>query len=180
MKADESFRKLITLHTRIMLLSDVFTTSGYQGRASSTLLQALVGPGASGILLELGSLHRTCVWDNILLKSDPVFSSVESMTGGLFAWSSLVDPQIAPTLPSTPVPGSTLTEPTSATSVANGVQAQAGTTTSSILPIVQAPKKEGPKEQNARALKYLAGQIPNALASFFQGPFNDGINDSHC
>lgn len=148
-----------------MLLSDVFTTSGFQGRAATTLLQALVGRGANDILLELGSLHRSCVWDDVLLRFDPVFGSTEVVPG----WQSLVDLPATPALPSTPIPGLNPPDLSSAASATNGVQGRAAALGSSTTLVAQVPKKDGPKEQNARALKHLASQIPTVMASFFQG-----------
>ena len=41
---NQDLRRLITLQVRVMLLSDIYSTAGYaQGRASTTLLQALTG-----------------------------------------------------------------------------------------------------------------------------------------
>ncbi|KAI1785481.1 hypothetical protein LXA43DRAFT_1115856 [Ganoderma leucocontextum] len=68
-KANAKFRKLITLHTRTSLLSDIYATAGYShGRATQTLLQSLLGRTPNP-LQELGSLHRACVWENIVFKS---------------------------------------------------------------------------------------------------------------
>ncbi|KAJ3553706.1 hypothetical protein NM688_g3471 [Phlebia brevispora] len=69
-EANKDLRRLVTLEVRVMLLSDIYSTAGYaQGRASATLLQALTGPEAGNLVSELGSLHRSCLWENILLKN---------------------------------------------------------------------------------------------------------------
>ena len=69
-EANKDLRRLITLEVRVMLLSDIYSTAGYaQGRASVTLLEALTRPEAGDIVSELGSLHRSCMWENIQLKN---------------------------------------------------------------------------------------------------------------
>ncbi|KAL4252810.1 UPL family protein [Abortiporus biennis] len=171
-KANEDFRKLVTLHVRIMLLSDIYATAGYQGRATATLLQALVGKNANNLLLELGALHRACAWDNILLKSDPTFSSLftsPNLEGWPVAGSS--------TMPSgliTPVAHTPAHIDGAATPAANGVPvdgstAAPATVTPTAISVSLEPKKEeGAKERNAKALKHISNQIPNALLSLFQ------------
>ncbi|KAI0081201.1 hypothetical protein K474DRAFT_1768664 [Panus rudis PR-1116 ss-1] len=167
-KANEAFRKLITLHVRIMLLSDIYAVAGYQARAMTTLLQHLVGTDAKGILLDLAALHRVFVWDNILLKSDSEFSTVDVPINPE-TWTPLNNPVLTPgaTTPSQTDIGTS--------STANGVQAEASApTTDGAVPSGSAEgtatskKEDGPAEANIRALKYVANQIPNSLTAFFQ------------
>lgn len=164
-KANEDYRKLITLHTRIMLLSDVFTTSGYQGRATASLLQALTARNATNVLPELGALHRACTWVNVLVKSHPVFGSVDVTP----------IPDLLQALESRLTPSPSRQDDAPAGNSANGASgsdapgASSSAGTSSTL---GEPKKEdGPKEQNAKALKHLSTQIPSTLSSFFQGKY---------
>lgn len=170
-KDNENFRKLITLHTRIMLLSDVFTTSGFQGRASGTLLNALIGPESKGILLELGSLHRACIWDGVRIKAHPVYGPIDPIPASN-GWSTSFESMIMPALPFTPIPGAGQTEPTSATSATNGVQGQTAALGGSGAPSTPVAKKDGSMHQNVRALKHYVLYVPHVLSNFFQGLFH--------
>ncbi|TCD71204.1 hypothetical protein EIP91_011682 [Steccherinum ochraceum] len=160
-KANESYRRLITLHVRVMLLSDVFTTSGYQGRATASLLQALLAQSAHDVLPELGALHRACTWSNVLVKSHPVFSAVDVTAA----------PDLLQALESrlSPVAGNQADDAPAA-SATNGAQGQVpvafGSNVASASP--SAKKEDGPREQNAKGLKHLSTQIPSTLSSFFQ------------
>ncbi|KAI0666580.1 hypothetical protein C8Q78DRAFT_1176707 [Trametes maxima] len=161
-KANERFRKLITLHVRTSLLSDIYATAGYShGRASATLLQALLGPKPSA-LADLGSLHRTCVWENIALKaalSSQDASSAPPSDGP--ATSSSV-PQVPEPQTSTPA-GDRASEASSTTVAANG------TASGETLALTPSTKnEEKPKDKNASGLKHLVSQIPTSLAPFFQ------------
>ncbi|KAI0069539.1 DUF913-domain-containing protein [Panus rudis PR-1116 ss-1] len=153
---NEAFRKLITLHIRTMLLSDIYATAGYQARAMTTLLQHLVGSDVKGILLDLAALHRVFVWDNIVLKSDPEFSTVDVPIHSE-TWTPLKHPVLTPGMAT--LSQSEMEVPTPTTDGAAPSGSAEGATT---------PKEDGPVQTNIRALKYVANQIPNALTGFFQ------------
>ncbi len=178
-KANDKYRKLITLHTRSSLLSDIYATAGYShGRATHTLLQSLLGRAPSPIP-DLGALHRACVWENIVLKSALSSRGIDVTTSqDLFSTFLSAttqdrererDGQAA-----TPV-----SERSNATThgvvPATGTTAANATTTNGATP-VEAPsstpsvtkKEDQPRDKNARGLKYIVTQIPSSLGPFFQ------------
>ncbi len=69
--ADAMFCKLIALHTRTSLLSDIYATAGYsRGRAAQKLRpQSLLGRTLPNPLQDLGSMNRACVWEKDTLKT---------------------------------------------------------------------------------------------------------------
>ncbi|KAG9077088.1 hypothetical protein FS749_011058, partial [Ceratobasidium sp. UAMH 11750] len=69
-EANAEYRKLFTLHLRINLLADIYTTVGYaHSRGGPPLIQTLTGPDSGDILSKLGALHRAFVWEHAALKS---------------------------------------------------------------------------------------------------------------
>ncbi|KAI0699215.1 hypothetical protein BC835DRAFT_1412679 [Cytidiella melzeri] len=153
--ANEKFRKLVTLQVRVMLLSDILATAGYaQGRATITLLQALCGRSANNVLLSLGSLHRSCIWENTVLKND---ESSDASEGARSLQADLASADHTDGV-STIVASS---------SEANGTQG--AESSSSPTPKPESRSKDKlPKECNIKALKHVASQFPHALAPFFQ------------
>ncbi|KAJ3821015.1 hypothetical protein F5878DRAFT_550493 [Lentinula raphanica] len=151
------FRNLITLHVRVTLLSDVFSTAGYaHGRGAITLLQNLMNNTTPQVIADLGSLHRAGIWENIVLKAalstegievyqtptaSPLERSPYHRTFGL--------PE--PAMPNS-VPSGSVEHGASASTATKGVHSSHG----------------GPKEHNAAALKHIAHGIPTALSPFFQ------------
>ncbi|KAI0360913.1 hypothetical protein OH77DRAFT_1558017 [Trametes cingulata] len=161
-KANERFRKLITLHVRTSLLSDIYATAGYShGRASATLLQALLGHKPSP-LTDLGSLHRACVWENIILKATlSAQDSDASATSNPSAPTSTA-PQAQDGQTSASAgerPGETSSTPVAANGTAGGDAAAA---------TPPAKKEDKPKDKNANGLKHIVSQIPSFLTPFFQ------------
>jgi E3 ubiquitin-protein ligase HUWE1 len=157
--ANEKFRKLVSLHVRVMLLSDILATAGYtQGRATVTLLQALCGRSSNNVLLSLGSLHRSCLWENIVLKGDESPGSPDAATG--------LPSSVSPTDMSTLLSPAPVTA--AASSEVNGTQS-AESSSATPKPESRTSKHKDPKECNIRALKHLASQLPYALAPFYQG-----------
>ena len=147
-----------------MLLSDVFTTSAYQGRATASLLQALLARSAQNVLPDLGALHRACTWVNVLVKSHPVLGTVDvtAVPDLLQALESRLSPGASPI--------QTDDAPTASVANGNGTQTQtAPGADPSAAASISENKEDGPREQNAKALKHLSTQIPNTLSSFFQG-----------
>lgn len=153
-RANDQFRRLVTLYTRITLLSDVYSTVGYSlGRNAAILLPVLTGPGSLDIIPDLGRLHRACIWENIVFKSGLERSDLRLSSG----------------------PGSATEDGTnrSLTLDAGNIE----TVDSDLIdnggissPVNEGPSSsDGPREQNAKALKHIAGQIPGSLAPFFQG-----------
>ena len=184
-KANAKFRKLITLHTRTSLLSDIYATAGYShGRATQTLLQSLLGRTPNP-LEDLGSLHRACIWENIILKTvlssrgidfTPSHDLLSSLLGSA---ATAVHDQSSSATPgdaNTSSPSTTTNGPSSSTGAANGTPPANATngpastepSTSANTPHVAAKKEEQPRDKNAKSLKHLVSQIPTALAPFFQ------------
>lgn len=152
--ANVAFRHLVTLHVRIMLLSDIFATVGYsQGRALTTLLQSITGAGTGDILLGLGSLHRSSIWENVMLKEKMTTRSEEKQPS----------PEIA--VAETPMSVSSEATTPGPSTTANGSQLD---NSAAATPKPEQAAKKDPKETNMKALKHLANQLPNSLAPFFQ------------
>ncbi|KAI0958508.1 hypothetical protein AcV7_004312 [Taiwanofungus camphoratus] len=160
--ANQRFRNLIKLHIRVSLLSDIYATAGYShGRATAALLQSLTGRSSHDILAELGALHRACVWENIVLKAGLASRGVDTGTTGGMPSLEAQTPSTM-TLSGTPAMSQLETDPVS---TANGIQAEIS---APALPKHEPSKEEDSNQQNAKALKHLAGQIPSSLAPFFQ------------
>ena len=151
--ANRTFRNLVTLLVRVILLSDIYATAGYaHGRSTGGLLQTLMGTGASEILPDLGVLHKACIWENVLLKAE--IPEKEAQPEG----SSLLSFLQAPGRPSS-------SEPVVA---ANGAHTSSATVTPSEVPGQEGPRESDPREENAKAFRHLSNQIPGALSPFFQ------------
>ncbi|KZV69516.1 hypothetical protein PENSPDRAFT_753267 [Peniophora sp. CONT] len=167
-QAAETFRRIITLHVRVMLLSDVYSTVGYaHGRSALGLLQILMGRGAPEVLPELGALHRALVWENVQMKSSPTVAP---------SASAAAEPSTAPLLePAAPVP-----EPVTNGHVSDEAllsETPGGSTSPTPAPVptdatpAPTPTVETKKDEDdpaLRALKQVAMHIPNALTPFFQ------------
>ncbi|KAJ3911333.1 hypothetical protein F5877DRAFT_86126 [Lentinula edodes] len=138
------FRNLITLHVRVTLLSDVFSTAGYaHGRGAISLLQNLMISTTPQVIADLGSLHRAGIWENIVLKAALAAKGIEVYQ--------------------TPIQG-----PSVPASAPNGA-VENGASTSTSTPTKETHTRHaGPKEFNATALKHITHGIPTALSPFFQ------------
>lgn len=141
------FRKLVTLHNRLTLLSDVFATAGY---AHSRNAVALLQSNAIDIIPSLGTLHRSCIWENIVLKNGLLAKN--------YGTSSSVSGITNSSMPLLPT-DTTEDAPAATTST----QAPDPSTSST------KPDKVPVWNDNATALRHIANQIPNALGPFFQG-----------
>ncbi|KAI0708195.1 hypothetical protein C8T65DRAFT_740208 [Cerioporus squamosus] len=170
-KANDRFRKLITLHTRISLLSDIYATAGYShGRATQTLLQSLIGrtPSALG---ELGALQRACVWENITLKSALSARGIDISTHPHDLFSSLLSGSgaAAPAQDGqAPTPVGERTADTPSGAATNGATPGEASMSSAPATSTAAKKDEQPRDKNAKGLKHLVTQIPSSLGPFFQ------------
>ncbi|KAI0268805.1 hypothetical protein BC834DRAFT_923157 [Gloeopeniophorella convolvens] len=126
-EANQTFRSLVTLLVRVILMSDIYATAGYaHGRSASGLLQTLMNNGASEILPNLGFLHKACIG-----RTQP----------------------------------SPVGEPVVAT---NGAHSASSTLTPTEVPGQEGNRGSDPREENTKAFKHLANQIPGALSPFFQ------------
>lgn len=156
-KVNQHFRNLVTLHIRVTLMADVFSTTGYaHGRSAVGLLQTLMSDPPK-VVMDLGALHRASIWENILFKAHIASKGIELGISGHGSPLERSPSHISVSLP----------EPTSFGVVANGVAAEplgARSSPTSVLPL----KKETPIDKNAKALKHLTHGLPSALAPFFQ------------
>ncbi|KAI5123932.1 hypothetical protein M0805_006347 [Coniferiporia weirii] len=148
LKANSFFHRLVTLHIRITLLSDVYATAGYtHGREAFGLLQT----NTLEIIPNLGALHRTCIWENIVLKNG---LASKGLASSFNASTSSEDVSMSG------LPSEALGE----SSLVPSPERQSADT-----PPKEDPKKtDEPRGLNALALKHVASQIPNALGPFFQ------------
>ncbi|EAU91398.2 Huwe1 protein [Coprinopsis cinerea okayama7 len=165
--ANAKFRSLVTLHIRITLLSDVFSTTGYaHGRAAIGLLQTLMNNTSPDVIADLGTLHRASIWENIVFNAGLAAKNIDlaSAPGGtqLEGGPEPLDlDTLDPEDTAPPAPASTT----------NGVQqleqpaAAATTTTSSSSSPTPQPE---PRVANAAAIKHITHGLPNILAPFFQ------------
>ncbi|PBK91673.1 hypothetical protein ARMGADRAFT_968529 [Armillaria gallica] len=161
--ANYYFRNLVTLHVRITLLSDVFATAGYaHGRAAIGLLQTLMSNTAPQVVKDLGALHRTSIWENIVLKVGLAAKGIDVLQTPSLSPLERSPDQLAIGLPDAAGPA-----PSAAT---NGAvdDAQAGAPPSSTTKEPEIPKAGSPREHNATALKHLTHGLPSSLAPFFQ------------
>ena len=186
-RANVQSRKLITLHTRVSLLSDIYASAGYShGRATQTLLQLSLGETPNP-LQELNALHRACVWENVIPKSALSVRGIDtapqhdllSFFGSATAAaqdSSAATPSAAASTTTNGASTSTSTSaangattptPTSTTATNGAAPAKPSTTTSTPPANASAKKEEQPRDKNAKGFKHLTGQIPSALGSFF-------------
>ncbi|EGN99872.1 hypothetical protein SERLA73DRAFT_88605 [Serpula lacrymans var. lacrymans S7.3] len=144
-EGNQHFRSLITLHVRITIMADIFSTAGYaHGRAAISLLQTLMTEPPK-IIADLGALHRACIWENILLKAGLTSKGIDLSTSSQ-----------PPSLRRSSSQISLLSLDSSAPPVSTG--------TSAVLSI----KHQSTLERNAKALKHLTHGLPSALAPFFQ------------
>ncbi|KAK7053298.1 E3 ubiquitin-protein ligase tom1 [Paramarasmius palmivorus] len=158
------FRNLVTLHIRITLLSDVFATAGYaHGRAAIGLLQTLMSNTSPQVVIDLGSLHRTSLWENIVLKKG---FATEGIDVPQSPGSS--SPDASPDRPNIDLPDQNGSVSRNVGNVLNGSSPDGPSTTASATPAKETPAKTGPRERNAVALKHLTHGLPSALAPFFQ------------
>lgn len=148
----------MTLHIRSTLLSDVFGPAGYSHvRTAISLLQTLMGNTSPEIVSDLGSLHRASIWENIALKSGLSSKGIDV----------ILTPNASP-LEGSPDPPSIALPEAGTSTTANGIQ-PTSSSAEATTPRGNTPKQDGPREQNAQALKHLTHGIPSSLAPFFQG-----------
>ncbi|KAK0485978.1 hypothetical protein IW261DRAFT_1662959 [Armillaria novae-zelandiae] len=161
--ANYYFRNLVTLHVRITLLSDVFATAGYaHGRAAIGLLQTLMSNTAPQVVKDLGALHRTSIWENIVLKVGLAAKGIDVLQTPSLSPLERSPDQLAVGLPDASGP--------TTSAATNGAvdDAQSGAPASSTTKEPEIPKAGSPREHNATALKHLTHGLPSSLAPFFQ------------
>ncbi|KAI0051234.1 hypothetical protein FA95DRAFT_1602906 [Auriscalpium vulgare] len=153
--ANQTFRKLVTLHLRVILLSDIYATAGFaHGRSTSGLLQTLMGRGAPEIIPDLGAIHQACIWESVLLKK-----ALPSKSGDA-SNDDATPASLSPRQSSAPLPD--------APTITNGPEPDSVSPTPTALVKSEGTVEDSTREGNAKALKHLASQIPGALSPFFQ------------
>ncbi|CAG8537775.1 15360_t:CDS:10, partial [Funneliformis caledonium] len=142
-EANKTFRSLITLHGYIGLLSDVYCTPVFShGKNASSVIEAFVGSD-SEVIPSLGKLHRTCVWENVILKS--------SVPKSWYASQS--KPKKPFSLPEISAISALLDESDKDITDAN-----------------EPPVDQNNRQvKNAKYFKFLVSQIPSCLTPLFQG-----------
>ncbi|CAK5281578.1 unnamed protein product, partial [Mycena citricolor] len=173
-EANAMFRSLVTLHIRLTLLSDVFTTAGFaHGRAAISLLQMFMSHSTNETLKGLGSLHRVSVLENILLKAGLVARGIE-----VEATPSPSSPEGSPEQSPVALPEASNGIPNGPTS-ASGEQS-APVAASPVPTPTPSPAAGGRLQQNAAALKHLTHGLPSSLAPFFQGQIVSPVANRSC
>lgn len=153
-KANDFFHRLITLHIRVTLLADVYSTAGYiQGRQAVGPLQK----STVGILPSLGALHRSCMWENIVLKNASANKGLSTSSSTVSSSDDVANPAFSADAV-LEASANTITEGTSSSSQQTENKTESAAT----------KKEEDPRQRNAQALRHIASQIPNALGPFFQ------------
>jgi E3 ubiquitin-protein ligase HUWE1 len=146
--ANKLLRQLITLHIRINLLAEIYANAGYsQGRSANTILQVISGRDGLDIITDLGHVHRALVWETILLKAVLTAKGVN--------------------VPGSSSPGGLLRADESQEEV-SGEGAPSSTAKVDDKKEPEQAEKAG-RDQNAKALKYLASRLSTAPTPFFQG-----------
>ncbi|KAF9029021.1 hypothetical protein BDZ89DRAFT_1101623 [Hymenopellis radicata] len=163
--ANYYFRNLVTLHIRITLLSDVFATAGYaHGRQAIVLLQTLMTSITPQVVKDLGALHRTSIWENIVLKMGLAAKGIDVER------SPPLSLEGSPDQPAVGLPESNgHSTSTTANGAVDGVAEDANPTATTSPPKESGlPKTATSRENNATALKHMTNGLPSALAPFFQ------------
>lgn len=119
-----------------------------------------MGPSAAKIMPDLGSLHRSCIWENIVLKKH-IEEDPSSDVGGEEEQAA------AATGHAQNAAGEGVDRPMSET-LTNPAPPNAEFINT---PAAGQSELQSPRKQNAQALKHVVTQIPAALAPLFQGMF---------
>lgn len=118
-----------------------------------------MGDPSQDVIPNLGTLHRVCIWENILLKAGLTSQGIDMTTS----------PEASP-LERSPTRNSTLLMENDPSITTNGVPPEPlSDVDSSSTARTDSSKPEGPREHNARALKHLTHGLPSSLTPFFQG-----------
>ncbi|KAG8764160.1 hypothetical protein FRC11_003016 [Ceratobasidium sp. 423] len=147
-EANAEYRKLFTLHLRVNLLADIYTTMGYShSRGGAPLIQTLTNPDSGEILPKLGALHRAFVWEHAALKSALAAQGVKNQSNSATESDELLSlnrPQDG-----TPYHDASAND-------ASNVSGSGGTRSVKAV-----------NEQNSHLMRHLAEMLPSALAPFF-------------
>lgn len=156
LKANATFRKLITLHNHLTVLADMFTlpfSSSVQSRNDVEWLENLCADDSADFIGKLGALHRTFIGENVLLKD--ALLPKDAVIADL---STIQDATTTTTPP--------------ADSGSHAADSSVGVADATANPSASSETqttRDGSPELNTQALKHLASQVPNTLGPFFQG-----------
>jgi E3 ubiquitin-protein ligase HUWE1 len=146
-QVNAEYRKLFTLHLRVNLLADIYTTVGYShSRGGPPLIQTLTGPDSGEILPKLGALHRAFVWEHAVLKSALAAQGVKNQSSSATESDELLS----------------LNRPQDGTPY-HEASANDATAVSGVRSV------KAVNEQNSHLMRHLAEMLPSALAPFFHG-----------
>ncbi|ORY95778.1 hypothetical protein BCR43DRAFT_557706 [Syncephalastrum racemosum] len=185
---NDTFRKLIIMHGYVGLLSNLCCSSGLApGKNGASLVAEFISEDAQeNMILLLGKLYRTALWENFLLKEflPPAwyaFKPPKKNPGnaadhplGIFG----VDQ--AATSPAEGTSGGA-SAPAPASDASGAAAAAAAAAPESVSPAPESKKEEAEKEedktpdandprmQNIKHFKLLFGDIPQFLMPMFQG-----------
>ncbi|CAE6444639.1 unnamed protein product [Rhizoctonia solani] len=147
-EVNTEYRKLFTLHLRVNLLADIYTTVGYShSRGGPPLIQTLTGPDSGDILPKLGALHRAFVWEHAALKSALAARGVKNQSNSATESDELLSLN-------RPQDGTPYHE--ASANDASSVSGSGGTRSVKVV-----------DEQNSHLMRHLAEMLPSALAPFF-------------
>ncbi|KAI5477219.1 E3 ubiquitin-protein ligase HUWE1 [Pseudohyphozyma bogoriensis] len=143
---DESnarFRDVSILLTYVAFLYDLYGNLVYAHGKVSTLVLGVIGaPAEHKTLMDLGALHRACLWEGILLKNSSSSENSAAEATSIEAGADLSQAAEASTS------ASTLTEPAASTSKESS----------------SAPTPS----QNSKAVQQVVAMLPQNIAPFFQ------------
>lgn len=108
------------------------------------------------IVPDLGTLHRACILENILLKAGLGSRGIDAATS----------PESSP-LEGSPFRETAPSAENDPAVTTNGVSPEPDESSPALQ--LTSEKLDGPREHNAKALKHLTHSLPSALAPFFQG-----------
>ncbi|KAK9767472.1 E3 ubiquitin-protein ligase tom1, partial [Basidiobolus ranarum] len=159
-EANRVFRSLVSLHGFVGLLSDIYCTPVFShSKNIATVIGAFTGETGSQVVSMLGELHRTCVWENIILKNTV---PKEWYTVKKKSKKDGSDPtgQISNERDSTQI-GDT---PRNVDDYSDDIPKVNNESVEA-----EFDAAEYPKVQNTKYFKFLASQIPTCLTPLFQG-----------
>ena len=143
---NHKYRRLLTLHLRINLLSQVYSTAGYtHGRPTNTVLQIIGTVKGPSTIEDLAEMYRVFLWEGIVLKDDD--PSKQLAIEGTHV--SLAN--------GTLTPGNTTPHANSSNKLATA------------SPEPKAKLATSIKEDNARAIRTLVQNLSKVTTPLFQG-----------
>ncbi|PWN22154.1 DUF913-domain-containing protein [Microstroma glucosiphilum] len=161
--ANEKFRKLISLNSRLHLLSDVLPSYAFTGpKTPGAFLQVLQAGVSSpqlgqATLTRLGALHSIVTWENILIKATA--PSLPKSPPAADATEGALENVDASRAPQPGLPSNLLEDN------AGLVEAREAPEPSS--PTTRDQLAKDPRIRNSTALRYVLSQLPVSLSSIF-------------